>query len=189
MVTSPAVFTETWPLPPLACSGNSVPWYCAVGGGAVAAAVVKVVVIALVMAVPLELVTLLTVKVYVVPAVKAAVGVKVATYVVALYVTAPATALFFPFVSAMLVAFTVVAVAGPENVTRMAAVVDTEVAPVAGEEDATENVAAGVVVTGADLLPDEQPVISATRKVSEVKAKLKEIDLCRMRMPPPATLR
>ena len=136
MVTRPAVFTETWPLPPLACSGNSVPWYCAVGGGAVAAAVVKVVVIALVMAVPLELVTLLTVKVYVVPAVKAAVGVKVATYVVALYVTAPATALFFPFVSAMLVAFTVVAVAGPENVTRMAAVVDTEVAPVAGEEDA-----------------------------------------------------
>jgi hypothetical protein len=41
--------------------------------------VVKAVVIALDMAVPLELVTPLTVKVYVVPAVRVAVGVNVAT--------------------------------------------------------------------------------------------------------------
>lgn len=56
-----------------------MPWYCAVGGGTVAAAVVNVDVMVLPRAVPLELVTPLTVKVYVVPAVKVAVGVKVAT--------------------------------------------------------------------------------------------------------------
>jgi hypothetical protein len=97
--------------------------------------------------------------------------------VVASYVTAPATALLFPLVSVILVAFTVVALAAPENVTRMAVVVETDVAPDAGDEEATENVADGVVDAGAVLLPDEQPVMSAIRTVSEVKAKLKEFDL------------
>jgi hypothetical protein len=137
---------------------------------------------------PLELVTPLTVNMYVVPAAKAAAGVKVATNVVALYVTAPATALLFPLVTLMLVAFTVVALTGPENVTRMAVLVGTFVAPDAGEEEATENVPDGVVVTGAVLLP-EQPVISATRIVNEGTAELKKFNLCRIKVIPPATLR
>jgi len=67
--------------------------------------------------------------------------------VVALYVTAPATAVVLPLVSLILVLVTVDAFAGAENVIEMAAVVDTEVAPDAGEEDATENVPDGVLVT------------------------------------------
>jgi hypothetical protein len=50
-------------------------------------------------------------------------------------------------VSLISAASTVVALAGPENVIEMAAVVDTEVAPDAGDEDATENVPDGGVVT------------------------------------------
>ena len=46
-----------------------------------------------------------------------------------------------------MVLVTVDAFAGAENVIEMAAVVDTEVAPDAGEEDATENVPDGVLVT------------------------------------------
>lgn len=79
----------------------------------------------------------------------------------------------FPLVSAMFVALTVVALAAPENVTRIAAVVDTDVAPDAGDEDATENVLDGGGVTGAVLLPDEQPVISAERIVREARVSLK----------------
>jgi hypothetical protein len=72
------------------------------------------------------------------------------------------------------VLFTVDAFAGAENVIEMGEVVDTEVAPDAGEEDATENVPGGVEVTCAPLA---QPVISATRKVREVRAKLEEFVL------------
>jgi uncharacterized membrane protein YccC len=155
-----------------------------VGPEELPAAVVNVAVNGPVMTVPLELVTPVTVKVYVMFAAKAAVGVIVATYVVALYVTAPATALFFPLVSVMLVVFTVVALAGPENVTKMAAVVATWVAPDAGDEEATENVPDGVVVAGVVLLPDEQPVISATKKMREVKATLEKFDLSCMAIAP-----
>lgn len=80
MATRPPVLTETWPLPEFCAYGNSVPWYCIVGGGGAAAAVVKVdVMLPGTRATPLELVTPLTVKVYAVFAVNAAVGVKVAT--------------------------------------------------------------------------------------------------------------
>jgi len=67
--------------------------------------------------------------------------------------------------------------AASENVIEMAAVVDTEVAPDAGDDDTTENVPAGGVVTGVDLLPDEHPVISAVRKVSDARVSLKLFNL------------
>ena len=71
-----------------------------------------------------------------------------------------------------MVLVTVDAFAGAENVIEMAAVVDTEVAPDAGEEDATENVPVGVV-TGAVLLLVEQPVISAARIVTDARVSWK----------------
>jgi hypothetical protein len=93
--------------------------------------------------------------------------------------------------------FTVDAFAGPENVTKMVALVGTCVCPDAGDEEATENTPDEVVVTGVVLLPEEQPVISttrkaaisATRKVNEVREKYREFDLFSMTLIPPATLR
>jgi len=108
--------------------------------------------------------------------------------VVALYVTAPATAVALPLVSLILVLVTVVALAASENVIAMAVLVATWVAPDAGEEDATVNVAEGVVVTGLILTPDAHPVISATMKVSEIKDKLQD-KLGRIGTPPSAQLR
>ena len=89
-----------------------------------------------------------------------------------MYVTAPATAALLALVSLILVVFIVVALAGPEKVTRIAVLVGTCVWPGAGDEDATDIVPVGVV-TGAVLLPDEQPVISAPRIVSEARVTLK----------------
>jgi hypothetical protein len=89
----------------------------------------------------------------------------------------------------ILAALTVVALAGPENVIEMGAVVDTEVASAAGDEAATENVPDGDVVTGAVLLLDEQPVISATKMDREAIENLQELGLYHMAISSPATLR
>jgi hypothetical protein len=64
------------------------------------------------------------------------------------------------------------------------ALVATCVAPAAGDEDATKNLPDELVVTGAVLVPDEQPAISATKKVRDVKANLEKFDLSCMAIAP-----